>query len=276
MDERKKIQVKNTARNIATATFMPVCAAVFAALAPITGTVDVMRYIKEKKEKGIHVSNKEDVLRALQIYSQALMEPTRSVIAEMKNDAEKGKKELKQYDDKMVAAAQELERKIAAEKQQQQAAEKQKIALANTPEALMESGVQYLLDIIETTPNTNMYLRSLRDTDKFADGVEPFVLKDELKDELAVISGIDQCSHYYIRIGDGIIIGASGVLVDGKKVLDIPELQQATVENCVIQRTKEFGARVKRIIKEQEQQKKDQEVQDAIKLMRLRANVSEK
>lgn len=274
MDERKKIQVKNTATHVAKGTFLPVCAAVFTALAPITGTVDVLRYIKEKKEKGIHVSNKEDVLRALQIYSQALMEPTRSVIAEMKNDAEKGKKELKQYDDKMVAAAQELERKIAAEKQRQQAAEKQKIALANTPEALAESGVQYLLDIIETTPN--IYIKLLGDTDKFVDGVEPFVLKDKQKDELVVINGIDQCSHYYIKIGDGIKIGASGALVDDKKVLDFPELQQATVENCVIQRINGYSARVKRIIKEREQQKKDQEVQDAIKLMRLRANVSEK
>ena len=290
MDERKKIQVKNTATHVAKGTFLPVCAAVFTALAPVVGTVNVVKYIKEKKEKDIHVSNKEDVLRALQIYSQALMQPTRSVIAEMKNDAEKGKKELKQYDDKMVAAAQELERKIAAEerKQRQQAAEQE----ANTPEALAKSGVQDLLDIIKTAPGLG-YCPVPKDL--VVPTIKYFVFTEDMVGE-DHIEEVGQ--HYYVVIGGGrhaISVYKSAVFLGREEVLDIPELQQATVEKCYQQRLqqnrlkyeeernlnlsekeKDLWEYRKQLAEERELKRLQEEVQGPMKQALLRANVSEK
>lgn len=258
MDKRKKIQFKNAAINVATATFMPVCAAVFTALAPITGTVYIVKYIKEKKENDVHVSNKEDVVRALQIYGAALVQPTLGAIGMMKEVIENGEKELVKYDDNVNYVAKELERKNKeeAQKQQQQAAEKarkEKIVQANTPDALAKSGVQDLLNIIRTAPSMGMeYIPDVQ--------VQNKVIKHPFDNY-----GRKDNRYYFATIGDGIKFTPNAVWVDGKKVLDIPELQQQTVYQCYFQRYNELL-----------DQQKDQEVQDAIKLMRLRANVSEK
>lgn len=253
MDERKKIQVKNTARNVATATFLPVCAAVFTALAPITGTVAFIQYIKEKKEYNTHVSNKKDILRALEIYGRAL---TIVPIEIMKNVVENGEKKLKQYDNKIATAAAELERKkrVEEQKQRNQAQEKarqESIAQANTPDALAKSGVQDLLNIIRTAPSMGM----------------EFIPDNQVKYMVARDPFFDKKDHnyYYVTIGDGIKFSRSTVWVDDKAVLKIPVLQQQTVEECYSQRYNELL-----------DQQKGQETQDAIKLMRLRANVSEK
>lgn len=248
MDERKKIQVKNTARNVATATFLPVCAAVFTALAPITGTVAFRSYIKDKKEYDIHVSNKEDVLEALKIYGRAL---TIVPIKIMEEVIKKGKEELKRYDNEVARAAKELEEKkrnLAEAKAWQE-----KIDQANTPEELAKSGVQDLLDIIRTTPSMGMeYIPDIQVDNKV---VRMGFLGGNRKD----------CSSYYVTIGDGIKFAPHTVWVDGKKVLDIPKLQQQAVEKCYFQRYNELL-----------DQQKDQEVQDAIKLMRQRANITQK
>lgn len=248
MDERKKIQVKNTARNIATATFMPVCAAVFAALAPITGTAAFRSYIKDKKEYDIHVSNKEDVLEALKIYGRAL---TTLPIKIMEDVIKKGKEELERYDYEVARAAKELEEK--KRNQAEAKAWQEKIDQANTPEELAKSGVQYLLDIIRTTPSMGMeYIPDIQVDNK----VVPRGFLDGSRKGY---------SSYYVTIGDGIKFAPHTVWVDGKKVLDIPKLQQQTVERAYYKRYEELL-----------DQQKDQEVQDAIKLMRLRVNVSEK
>lgn len=247
MDERKKIQVKNTARNIATATFMPVCAAVFVALAPITGTVAFRSYIKDKKEYDIHVSNKEDVLEALKIYGRAL---TTLPIKIMEDVIKKGKEELKRYDNEVARAAKELEEKkrnLAEAKAWQE-----KIDQANTPEALAKSGVQDLLDIIRTTPSMGIeYIPDIQVENKVA--------------TKGFLGGKKGYNYHYVTIGDGIKFAPSTVWVDGKKVLDIPKLQQQTVERAYYKR---YGELL--------DQQKDQEVQDAIKLMKLRANITQK
>lgn len=247
MDERKKIQVKNTARNIATATFMPVCAAVFTALAPITGTVAFRSYIKDKKDYDIHVSNKKDVLEALKIYGRAL---TIVPIKIMEEVIGKGKEELRLYDLHVERAAKELEEK--KRNQAEAKAWQEKIDQANTPEALAKSGVQDLLDIIRTTPSM---------------GIE-YIPDSQVENKVATkgfLGGKKGYNYHYVTIGDGIKFAPSTVWVDGKKVLDIPKLQQQTVEQAYYKRYSELL-----------DQQKDQEVQDAIKLMRLRANVSEK
>lgn len=253
MDKRTKIQVKNAAIHVAKGTFLPVCAAVFTALAPITGTVRFVKYIKEKKDADIHVSNKEDVVRALQIYGQALAQPTLGVLKEMNNDVKESKKELRKYDDSVIAAAQAMKMKKAkdAQVQQQQA----RIAQANTPNALAKSGVQDLLNIIRTAPSISV--------ENVANSVEEAKAKDAF---VLLGSGYSNGAALgYLTIGDGIRLSKSAVWVDGKKILDIPELQRETVEKCYYQRVQEL-----------QEQQKEQEVQDAIKLMRLRANVSQK
>lgn len=135
-------------------------------------------------------------------------------------------------------------------------------AQVNTTEALTKGGVQALLDIIRTAPNMNREI--LPHVKKLNMMMQP-----EEWDDPDAFQFLDRdggtMRYYHVTIGDGIKFGPSAVWVDGKKVLDIPKLQQQTVVNCYYQRRQEL-----------QNPQKEQEVQDTIKLMQLRANVSEK
>lgn len=136
------------------------------------------------------------------------------------------------------------------------------VAQVNTTEALTKGGVQALLDIIRTAPNMNREI--LPHVKKINVTMQPQEWDDPDAFQFIDRDG-ETVRYYHVTIGDGIKFGPSAVWVDGKKVLDIPKLQQRTVENCYFQRKQEL-----------QNPQKEQEVQDTIKLMQLRANVSEK
>lgn len=226
MDERTKIKFKNAAVLATKGTFLPICAAVFTALAPISGTVEFLKYRESKKSRNIHVSNTEDIVRALQIYGRALQMPTIAVKEEMEEEINASKRKLRQYDNKI--------------------AYEEKYREANTPDGLAKTGVQALLDIIKTAPSVQ-------------EERVPEVLYGPKR------TFDDSFGSYYITIGDGIKIGQNAVLVDGKAVLRIPDEQIDTVKMCCRQRTEELLA-----------QEKDKKTQDAIKLIKMRAEANGK
>ena len=165
MEKKTKIKLQNTAEQTGAAIGLTALAVVASAIGPVVNTIQQAKKLKKTKLKTGEITM-DDLKEALKSYATNFLPAQRSIVqgtTEMFDDVvKKGKKRLADYDAEIKRAAAELSAKQAEAKRQEEIEAKReannaRIAAANTPEKLAETGVASVLTLIDNAPEITSF-----------------------------------------------------------------------------------------------------------------------